>query len=104
MTLLSGWIFLDSFIAAYNFSSIQAAMARISLALGFYGGIAVLGRFYKLLFMPKTKNRTLEEIALNFEKLTTVIVKLNIRNRIGTSKDLIRLRFRKVATEIQTVR
>jgi hypothetical protein len=99
MTISSGWIFLTSFIVTYNFSSMQAVMTKIGLALGFYGGIAVLGWFYQLLFMPETKNRTLEEIELIFEKPTIVIVKENIRSSKETCKDLMRLRFRKIATE-----
>lgn len=99
MTISSGWIFLTSFIVTYNFSSMQAAMTKIGLALGFYGGIAVLGWFYQLLFMPETKNRTLEEIELIFEKPMIVIVKENIRSSKETCKDLMRLRFRKIATE-----
>jgi MFS family permease len=104
MTISSGWVFLASFIVTYNFSSMQAAMTKIGLALGFYGGIAVLGWFYQLLFMPETKNKTLEEIDLIFEKPTIVIVKENIKNSKETCKDLMHLRFRKVATEVQMVR
>ena len=103
MTISSGWIFLTSFIVTYNFTSMQEAMSKIGLALGFYGGIAILGWFYQLLFMPETKNRTLEEIDLIFEKPTIVIIKENIRNSRETCKDLMHLRFRKVATVTQTV-
>lgn len=100
MTVSSGWIFLTSFIVTYNFSAMQEAMSKIGLALGFYGGIAVLGWFYQLLFMPETKNRTLEEIDLIFEKQTIVIVKENIKSSRETIRDLMHLRFRKVATDV----
>jgi len=74
-------------------------MTKIGLALGFYGGIAVLGWFYQLLFMPETDNRTLEEIDLIFEKPTIMIVKENITRSKETCKDLMHLRFPKIATE-----
>jgi MFS family permease len=39
----------------YNFSAMQEAMTSEGLMLGFYGGIAVIGWFYQILFMPETK-------------------------------------------------
>jgi hypothetical protein len=42
----------------------QNAMTPTGLALGFYGGIAVFGFVYQVLFMPETKGLTLEEIDL----------------------------------------
>lgn len=73
-------LFLASFIVTYNFTAMQDAMTRTGLTLGFYGGIAVLGWFYQLLFMPETKDKTLEEIDLLFEKPTREIVAENVRN------------------------
>ncbi|KAJ4396204.1 hypothetical protein N0V93_000423 [Gnomoniopsis smithogilvyi] len=73
-------LFLASFIVTYNFTAMQDAMTRTGLTLGFYGGIAVLGWFYQLLFMPETKDKTLEEIDLLFEKPTHEIVAENVRN------------------------
>lgn len=73
-------LFLASFIVTYNFSAMQEAMTRTGLTLGFYGGIAVVGWFYQLLFMPETKDKTLEEIDLLFEKPTREIVALNVKN------------------------
>ena len=52
-------------------------MTRTGLTLGFYGGIAVLGEVYQLFFMPKKKNKTLEEIDLVFSRPTGEIVKEN---------------------------
>jgi hypothetical protein len=52
----------------YFFSDMQRAMSKIGLTLGFYGGIAVVGWFYELLFMPETKNKTLEEIDILFSQ------------------------------------
>lgn len=73
-------LFLASFIVTYNFTAMQDAMTRTGLTLGFYGGIAVLGWFYQLLFMPETKDKTLEEIDLLFERPTRDIVAENVRN------------------------
>lgn len=73
-------LFLASFIVTYNFTAMQEAMTRTGLTLGFYGGIAVLGWFYQLLFMPETKDKTLEEIDLLFEKPTREIVRENVKN------------------------
>lgn len=79
----------------------QNAFTGTGLTLGFYGGIAVLGWFYQLLFMPETKNKTLEEIDLIFEKPTMVLVRENIRNSKATVSDLMKGRWKKVATEVQ---
>jgi len=104
MTISSAWVFLASFIVTYNFTSMDDAMTGIGLTLGFYGGIAILGWFYQLFFMPETKNKTLEEIDLIFEKPTMAIVRENIRNSRQTCHDLLRGRFKKVATEVHPVR
>ena len=45
-------------------------MARTGLTVDFYGRIAVVGWFYQTLFMPETKDKTLEEIDLVFSKPT----------------------------------
>lgn len=55
MTVSDALLFLFSFIVTYNFTAMQNAMTPTGLALGFYGGIAVLGWFYQLFFMPETK-------------------------------------------------
>lgn len=73
-------LFLASFIVTYNFSAMQDAMTRTGLTLGFYGGIAVVGWFYQLLFMPETKDKTLEEIDLLFEQPTRELVAENLRS------------------------
>ncbi|KAF2712459.1 putative sugar transporter [Pleomassaria siparia CBS 279.74] len=103
MTISSAWVFLSSFIVTYNFTSMQAAMTKIGVTLGFFGGIAIIGWFYQLFFMYETKNKTLEEIDLIFERPTRDIVKENMRNSMATIKDLGKGRFRKVATEVQPV-
>ncbi len=80
MTTSDALLFLASFVVTYNFSAMQQAMTRTGLTLGFYGGIAVVGWFYQLLFMPETKDKTLEEIDLLFQRPTGEIVAENARN------------------------
>jgi len=80
MTTSDALLFLASFIVTYNFSAMQDAMTKTGLALGFYGGIAVLGEIYQILFMPETKGKTLEEIDLVFSRPTREIVAENIKN------------------------
>ncbi|KAK4139909.1 uncharacterized protein C8A04DRAFT_40314 [Dichotomopilus funicola] len=80
MTTSAALLFLASFIVTYNFSGMQEAMTPTGLALGFYGGIAVVGWVYQLLFMPETKDKTLEEIDLLFQRPTSDIVAENVRN------------------------
>ncbi|CAK7246404.1 MAG: fructose symporter [Sporothrix thermara] len=77
MTTSDAMLFLMSFVVTYNFSSMQDAMGKTGLVLGFYGGIAVLGEIYQLLFMPETKDKTLEEIDEVFERPTWSIVQEN---------------------------
>lgn len=110
-------LFLSSFIVTYNFTGMQEAMSPTGLALGFYGGIAVVGWFYQIFFMPETKGRlvneshvsnkilitlidkTLEEIDLVFQRPTSALVRENAANAWKTTKDLCSLRFRKVFIE-----
>ncbi|ROV96233.1 hypothetical protein VMCG_07726 [Cytospora schulzeri] len=80
MTTSDTLLFLASFVVTYNFSAMQDAMTKTGLALGFYGGIAILGWFYQILFMPETKDKTLEEIDLIFERPTREIVAENVKN------------------------
>ncbi|ERS94843.1 hypothetical protein HMPREF1624_08740 [Sporothrix schenckii ATCC 58251] len=77
MTTSDALLFLMSFTVTYNFSAMQIAMGKTGLVLGFYGGIAVLGEIYQLLFMPETKDKTLEEIDEVFERPTMSIVREN---------------------------
>jgi hypothetical protein len=55
MTTADAMLFLCSFIVTYNFAAMESAMTKIDLTLGFYGGIAVIGWVYQVLFMPETK-------------------------------------------------
>jgi len=99
MTTSTGWLFLSSFIVTYNFTSMQNAMTKTGLALGFYGGIAVVGWFYQIFFMPETKDKTLEEIDQLFQKPTMQLVRENAKNSWEVTKDLLHFRFHKVFIE-----
>jgi hypothetical protein len=99
MTTSTAWLFLSSFIVTYNFTGMQEAMTKTGLTLGFYGGIAVLGWFYQIFFMPETKDKTLEEIDQLFQKPTRQLVKENAKNAREVTSDLLHLRFRKVFIE-----
>jgi sugar porter (SP) family MFS transporter len=89
-------LFLCSFIVTYNFTTMMKSMTRTGLTLGFYGGIAVIGWVYQILFMPETKNKSLEEIDELFSKPTSVIVRQNVKGTVQVMRDLSRLRFKKV--------
>ncbi|TAQ84379.1 hypothetical protein B7494_g7296 [Chlorociboria aeruginascens] len=93
-------LFLCSFLVTYFFSQMQQAMTRIGLTLGFYCGIAVLGWFYQILFMPETKNKTLEEIDIIFNMSTRDLVKENLRSSLVTTNDFIRGRWGKVFSSV----
>jgi len=93
-------LFFCSFLVTYFFSQMQAAMSRIGLTLGFYGGIAVVGWIYQLLFMPETKNRTLEEIDVIFNQPTSVLVSENWRSVKVTAEDFVMGRWGKVFSSV----
>ncbi|OJJ43840.1 hypothetical protein ASPZODRAFT_73335 [Penicilliopsis zonata CBS 506.65] len=96
MTTADANLFLCSFIVTYNFTRMMDSMGRIGLTLGFYGGIAILGWFYQILFMPETKNKSLEEIDELFNRPTSEIVRENIKSTGEVVSDLFHLRLRKV--------
>lgn len=96
MTISDALLFLASFIVTYNFTSMQEAMTPTGLALGFYGGLAFVGEVYQILFMPETKNKTLEEIDLVFSRPTMDIVRENWAGVRENMTHLLRGRFHKV--------
>lgn len=96
MAVSDGMVFLGSFMVTYNLTSMQQAMTKIGLMIGFFGGLAVLGWFYQLLFMPETKNLTLEEIDLVFSKPTGQVVRENLQSSKKTMSHLLRFRFQEV--------
>ena len=89
-------LFFCSWLVTYFFSDMQKAMSRIGLTLGFYGGIAVVGWFYQIFFMPETKNKTLEEIDIIFSQPTGELVRQNMKSSAETLSDLIRGRWGRV--------
>ncbi|KAF7870155.1 uncharacterized protein EAF02_009345 [Botrytis sinoallii] len=93
-------LFLCSFLVTYFFAEMQKAMSNIGLTLGFYGGIAVVGWFYQVLFMPETKNKTLEEIDVIFSQPTSQLVKENLRSSMVTANDFIHGRWGKVFSPV----
>lgn len=80
MSMNSTSLYLWNFIVTYNFNRMQKSMTYVGLVIGFYGGIAVCGFFYQLLFMPETKGRTLEEIDDIFNLKTRDLVRINIKS------------------------
>ena len=77
MTISSTFLYLWTFIVTYNFNKMKEAMTYPGLMLGFYGGIAFVGFFYQIFFMPETKDKTLEEIDSIFSKSSFTIAKEN---------------------------
>ncbi|KAK4942874.1 fructose symporter [Elasticomyces elasticus] len=94
-------LFFGSWLVTYFFSDMQRAMTKTGLTLGFYGGIAVLGLIYQVLFMPETKNKTLEEIDLIFSQPTSQLVAQNLRNTKEALSDVAHFRFRKVFAPVE---
>jgi sugar porter (SP) family MFS transporter len=93
-------LFLCSFLVTYFFTQMQEAMSQIGLTLGFYGGIAVVGWVYQILFMPETKNKTLEEIDIIFSQPTVQLVKENFRSAMVTANDFVSFRWGKVFSPV----
>ncbi|KAL5364786.1 general substrate transporter [Aspergillus floccosus] len=96
MTTADANLFLCSFIVTYNFTGMMKSMTRIGLTLGFYGGIAAIGWVYQILFMPETKNKSLEEIDELFSRPTSSIVRDNVKQTAEVIRDLSRFRLKKV--------
>lgn len=84
MALCSATLYLWSFIVTYNFDKMEKAMTYTGLCIGFYGGIAFLGFFYQLFFMPETKDKTLEEIDDIFNQKTGNLVAQNVKNTMNS--------------------
>src|ERR1700753_410176 len=96
MTTSDALLFLASFIVTYNFSAMETAMTRTGLTLGFYGGIAIIGEVYQIIFMPETKDKTLEEIDIVFSRPTKDIVAENMANSKQAVSDFFHGRWRKL--------
>lgn len=74
-------------------------MTKTGLTIGFYGGIAVVGEIYQILFMPETKDKTLEELDVIFSRPTRDIVRENWASTKETIRDMFRGDFRKVLAD-----
>ncbi|EMG48708.1 hypothetical protein G210_0690 [Candida maltosa Xu316] len=79
MSICSALLYLWAFTVTYNFNRMKEAFTYTGLTVGFYGGIAFLGFFYQVLFMPETKGKTLEEIDAIFEKPSMQLAKENLQ-------------------------
>ncbi|KFY33260.1 hypothetical protein V494_07784 [Pseudogymnoascus sp. VKM F-4513 (FW-928)] len=93
MATSDGMVFLGSFIITYNFTAMQEAMTKTGLTLGFFGGIAVVGWLYQIVFMPETKDMTLEEIEVVFSKPSKELMRENIANSTRTMSHIFHFRF-----------
>ncbi|POR36982.1 Inositol transporter 1 [Tolypocladium paradoxum] len=96
MTTSDALLFFSSFVVTYNFTAMQDSMGKTGLALGFYGGIAVVGEVYQIVFMPETKDKILEEIDDVFSRPTMDIVRENLAGVKENVTDICSGRFRKV--------
>ncbi|CAM9015505.1 unnamed protein product [Wickerhamomyces anomalus] len=86
MSICSALLYLISFAVTYNFAKMKKAFTYTGLTLGFYGGIALIGLIYQIIFMPETKDKTLEEIDDVFSKSPFTIAReniVNIKRKIG---------------------
>lgn len=80
MTICSTFLYLWSFTVTYNFAKMKQAFTYTGLTLGFYGGIAFVGLIYQILFMPETKDKTLEEIDDIFNQSAFSVARQNLAN------------------------
>ncbi|GMM34848.1 hypothetical protein DASC09_021730 [Saccharomycopsis crataegensis] len=95
-TITSTMLYLWSFIITYNFSSMFDKMTKTGLTLGFYGGIAVLGFIYQIMFVVETKGKSLEEVDDVFSKPTSFIIKQNLRSTREDVRDILSGNFKNV--------
>lgn len=96
MTVTASALYLWAFIITYNFSSMWNSFTNTGLTLGFYGGIAVVGWIYQLLFVVETKGLTLEEIDDIFSKSTPSLIKMNLKTVKTDFHNLFKGNFRQV--------
>lgn len=100
MMFSDGAVNLGNFIITFTFTDMQKAMTKQGLTLGFFGGIAALGFVYQIVFMPETKDRTLEEIELVFAKPTRQLARENIAATAKCVKQLCTFRFREAFSNV----
>ncbi|KAK4526945.1 hypothetical protein GAYE_SCF29G4864 [Galdieria yellowstonensis] len=85
-----------TFITTYPFKQMSDAMTSTGVFAGFYCGIVILVGILLLLFMPETKNLTLEEINEVFERPAIETMKINWRNTKETWHQLLHFRLDQV--------
>jgi len=91
---------LGNFIITFTFTRMQNTFTKQGLTMGFFGGIAVLEFIYQVVFMPETKDRTLEEIELVFAKPTRQLARENISNTAAFAKQICTFRFHEAFSSI----
>ncbi|KAG7908137.1 hypothetical protein KL906_003554 [Ogataea polymorpha] len=96
MTVTSAGLYLWAFIITYNFSDMWNAFTSTGLTLGFYGGIAVVGWVYQILFVVETKGRSLEEIDELFSMPTSKLIRSNLSATMHDFRNIFRGRFKEV--------
>jgi len=87
MMACDGAVFLFAWIITYNFTGMRKAMTSTGLFTGFYGGIALLGVVFCIIYFPETKGKTLEEIDELFQKSWSEIAKTNLQEIRRTFSD-----------------
>ncbi|GJD05887.1 Inositol transporter 1 [Galdieria sulphuraria] len=85
-----------TFITTYPFKQMSEAMTSTGVFAGFYCGIVILVGILLLLFMPETKNLTLEEINEVFERPAMETMKINWRSTKETWHHLLHFQFDQV--------
>ncbi|GJD11902.1 Putative metabolite transport protein YwtG [Galdieria sulphuraria] len=75
--------FIGNWITSYAFLEMTQAMTKPGTFIGFYGGITAIGWFYFLLWVPETKNLSLEEIKDILDRPWKDILIHNINQRMG---------------------
>ncbi|EME26456.1 MFS transporter, SP family, sugar:H+ symporter [Galdieria sulphuraria] len=71
--------FVGTFTTTYTFSRMVKSMTQLGTLLGFYGGVTFVGWATCILFMPETKDLTLEQVRQVFLKGPFGIAKENKR-------------------------
>ncbi|GJD07678.1 Inositol transporter 1 [Galdieria sulphuraria] len=94
LTDITNWT--GDFITTYAFPHMTAAMTNEGTFCGFYAGIVLIGTFYLMLFMPETKDKTLEELDQVFEQPLSDLMAENIQKLKETWDDLKSFRFSRV--------
>lgn len=91
---VSDWT--GTFLTTYPFQQMSVAMTATGVFAGFYCGLTVLIGVILLLFMPETKNLSLEAINQVFEMPASQVMRMNLDNLKVTWSDLKHFRFKKV--------